>query len=386
MRLNNWIVTILLLVGCWSCIETFEPDIRESFGVLVIEGKITDIPGIHSVTVSRSSPYTNAQYLPVTGCIVRVEDDSGNGVTYNEKGSGTYQTDLEPGFMEVGKAYKLLVFTPDGQAYESDYDFLLACAPIDNLSYKVEIQGTSDPAINHYGIRFYADMTGTPEESRNYLWTLEESWVYRTTYPIQYIWDGFVLHDYTPQLHEYKTCYLTSNLEEFQVGSSNLLATNEINQQSLNFVSNRTPRLREKYSLLVRQHSLSDRAFLFWDGLRKQTGDRFGLFETQPSETRGNIYNVNKPEEKVLGYFFATQVTEKRITITEQLEFPIPDFSCPLDTAIGLGELGTGYLYMMFSLSPFGMGPPYAYSLRECHDCRYRGGVTTKPDNWDDWK
>lgn len=386
MRLSNWIVSILLLVSCWSCIETFEPQIEETHEILVIDGSITDGPGIQSVTVSRSSPYTNVQFQPVSGCIVRVADDAGSGITFTEKGGGIYQSLLEADFLEEGKAYKLLVFTPDGQAYESDYEFLQPAAPIDHLSYKVEIQGTSDPDVNHYGIRFCVDMKGTPEQSRNYLWTLEETWVYHNVLPIQYIWDGSVLQDYTPKLREFETCYLSSTLEEFQVGSSKLLETNEILQQPLNFVSNRTPRLREKYSLLVRQYSLSDDAFLYWDKMKAQTENTGGLFENQPSDARGNIYNVNVPEEKVLGYFNVSQLTEKRITVSERFEFTVPDFNCPLDTAFSLYELGSGYPYIMFSLSPSGIGPPFVYSDKGCHDCRYRGGVTTKPEYWDDLK
>jgi len=384
MRVNKWAIAILLAGLCSGCIEPFEPVIDEESEVLVIDGKLTDTPGIQTIAVARSSPYNNPRFQPVSGCVVHVEDESGDGVTFSETGDGIYQTSLEPGFMTAGKAYKLQVFTPDDETYESDYDSLLSCTLIDDLSYDLEVQGTSNPDINYYGIRFYANVAGSMEESRNYMWTYEETWEYLSDYNIQYIWDGSVLQDYTPQLHGFKICYLTEDLEEFEVGSSSQLEQNEFRNQPLYFVSNQSPRLQEKYSLLVSQHSLSYNAYLYWEKMRAQAGDTGGLFETQPSSSRGNIYNVNDPDEKVLGYFYVSQVQEKRITVSEDFDFPITEFLCPLDTANSLEDFGNDYPYIMYSLSDFGRGPPFGFSLNECHDCTYRGGVTTKPEYWDD--
>jgi len=383
MQLNNGIIAISMLVSCFGCIEPYNPVIDESDKVLVIDGMITDTKGVQTVTISRSSPYNHPRFQPVSGCVVRVEDESGTGITFLESEDGVYQSNLEPSFLGIGKAYKLLVYTPDGNEYESDYDTLLACAPVDSLSYKLETQGTSNPEINYYGIRFYVDVKGSPEDSRNYLWTFEETWIYLTNHPIQYIWDGFVLQDFTPELNEFKRCYLTSRLENIHVGSTSLLEKNEFRQQPLHFVSNQTARLRIKYSLLVLQHSLSNGAFLYWDRMRAQSGDTGGLFETHPSSTRGNIYNTNDHEEKVLGYFFASQVQEKRINVSNNFDFHVAEFFCPLDTVFTVDDLGSDYPYYMFSISFFGRGPPYVYSSKECHDCRYRGGVTTKPEYWD---
>jgi len=374
----------LFLVLATGCIEPFEPDIQESNEVMVIDGRITDQPGIQTISVSISSPYKQPRFRPVSGCVVRVEDDEGFGITFLESEPGIYQSGLEPGFLVVGKAYKLQVIAPDDQVYESDYDVFLACAPIDDLSYRLEVQGTSDPDVNYYGIRFYLDMAGGPEDARNYLWTFEETWEYISYYKIQYIWNGSALLDYTPELHGKKVCYLTKLLENYEVGSSSLLGSNEIRQQPLHFVSNQTPRLQEQYSLLVAQHSLSPEAFLYWDKMRAQSGDAGGLFETQPSRTTGNISNIADSEEKVLGYFFVSQVQEKRITVSEDFDFPIAGFDCPLDTTRSPKDFGKDQPIFLYSVSIMGRGPPYAYSYRECHDCTYRGGVTTKPDYWDE--
>lgn len=384
MRLNNWITGWLLAVLATGCIAPFEPDIEESGMVLVIDGRISDAEEIQTITITRSTPYNEPHFQPVLGCVVRVEDGEGAGISFPETGDGYYQSKLEPGFLSIGKAFKLIVITPDDSRYESAYDTLLACAPIENLSYKLEVQGTSDPDLNYYGVRFYADVTGSPEASRNYMWTYEETWEYLATHKLQYAWDGSVLHDYTPELNGFKICYLTTQLSNFEVGSSSLSDRNEILRQPLHFVSNQTPRLLEKYSLLVSQHSLSRGAFLYWDKLKAQGSNTGGLYETQPAKVIGNICNVADPEEKVLGYFFVSQVKQKRISVSEDFDFPIAPFDCPLDTANSVGDFGVDYPYFMYSISFMGRGPPFAYSWKECHDCTYRGGVTTKPEYWDD--
>ena len=196
-----------------------------------------------------------------------------------------------------------------------------------------------------------------------------------------------------PSLTGFEVCYLTESLDDYEVGSSSLMGSNEIRQQPLYFVSNQTPRLAVRYSLLVAQHSLSNEAFLYWDRMRAQIGDTGGLFETQPSRTTGNITSINNPEERVLGYFFVSQVREKRITVSNKFDFPIVRFFCPRDTVWFPEDLNPPYPYFLYGdilddiIPPLPPGAPdlqYVYSFQECHDCTYRGGVTMKPEYWDD--
>jgi hypothetical protein len=346
------------VVSCNGCIEPFEPDLDEADEVMVINGKLSDTQDIQTISISRSSSYSNPQFRPVSGCVVRVEDEAGHGITFMETSNGIYQSDLEPNFLAVGKAYKLMVVTPEDEVYESEYDSLLACAPIDSLSYRLEEQGTSNPDITYYGIRFYLDMKGSAQESRSYMWTFEETWNYLAYFPIEYIWDGYSLQEFIPRQTGFEVCYMTTGLEEYEVGSSSSSSRNEIRQQPLHFVSNQTPRLAAKYSLLVAQHSLSNGAYLYWSRMKEQTGQTGGLYETQPSRTTGNISNINNPEEKVLGYFFVSQAREKRISVTNHFNFPIVLFSCPMDTVWFPWQLDPPYPYFLFGIKLDDIPPP----------------------------
>ncbi len=386
MRASSVSIGISLLLGLFSCIDPYEPDIGEMQDLMVVNGYITDVPGEHRVEVSRTSPYNYPAYIPVEECVVRVEDNYGEGVTYEERSPGVYAADLDEPFLGVGKAYKLYVFTMDGKEYQSDYDSMLPCPKLENLVYKVEKRETENPLITHYGIQFYVDVKGGGNDSRNFLWKMEETFEYHSTYLIQYIWNDGDMIQFIPPTDSLYICYRTQSVKEVYTASTRYLAANELHGYPLNFVSNQTNKLLIKYSLLVRQYSLSEDAFLYWDRITRMLNESGGLYETQPSVTYGNTYNANDAEEKVLGYFYASQVKEKRLTTKERFDFPIPRPTCDLDTISSFSELQGG-LYYLISLNEFlGVGPPYGTAHPACFNCRLRGGTTEPPEWWYDEK
>jgi hypothetical protein len=380
MQVNRYHILILLMVLCGSCIEPFNPQIEESQEVLVINGIITDRSGLHHVVISRSTPYNDPSFAPVTGCVVTVQDEKGQVVGYSETSPGVYEAYLESGFLQVGKSYALFASTPEGNEYRSDYDSLLACPPVDNIYYELKSHETTDPDITLHGAQFYMDVKGTSETASNYRWLLEETWEYTAPYVADLVWfGGEVLPNLSDSMY---TCYMTNPVKDLFSASTRYLSVNHLYRNPLHYVSNESPRLRIKYSVLVEQHSLTNQAFDYWDHLKSQSGEGGGLYESQPSSTIGNIYNVNDPSEKVLGYFYATQVQQERLALEAISEFELPRYQCVLDTIQSLNELDTSYPHFLFSLSPMGSGPPYLHGRIQCFDCRLYGGTTTPPEFW----
>jgi len=365
---------------CGSCIEPFQPVIKEEQKSLVINGVITDQSGSHQVTISRSSPYLEALYDPVTGCVVRVEDESGNLVLYEEIEPGIYEAHLTSPFLGLNKAYSLMVTTLEGEEYHSSYDTMLVCPPIDTLYYEIESHSTRDHDVNLYGFQFYSELTGTESASSYFRWQLEETWEYNSAALTNAIWNGGIVEPVMADT--VNTCYMTGSIPGLYSASTHNLSENRLIRNKLNFVSNTTPRIKLQYSLLVWQHSLSSDAYRYWEIVKSQSGDSGGLYETQPASATGNIYNSNHPEEKVLGYFYATQVQSKRITVKNEFEFVVPGFSCELDTINSLGELGSNFPHYLYSLDPLGVGPPYITGADHCFNCQLNGGTNEKPDYW----
>ena len=380
MPVNRYRILILMLVLCGSCIEPFNPKIEGSREVLVINGFISDRSGPHQVSISLSTPYNDPSFVPVQGCVVTVEDESGLMVEYSEISPGVYEANLEPSFLQVGKSYSLYVSTPDGNEYRSDYDRILAGSPIDSVYYEVKGQETTDPNRNIKGVQFFVDMKGTPETASNYRWLMEETWMYTAPHMANYIWTGEMIVPVFPSNHE---CYLTEIVNGFFSASTRYLSVNQLNRSSLHYVTNESPRLELKYSVLVEQHSLSDPAYDYWDRMESQARSGGGLYDSQPSSTIGNIYNVNDPSERVLGCFYATQVKQKRTTFYNRGDFNVKGIKCALDTIQSVDELGNDYPYDLISLDPQSMGgPPYLVGSKKCFDCTLtlHGGTTTIPE------
>jgi len=376
MRVNSYhIILILIVCICSSCIEPFEPVINENQEVIVINGVITDKPGIYSVTVSLSTPYNNPVYAPISGCVVSVTDNMGNMEFYSEnpEREGTYEAWLDRPFLGVGKSYSVQVITPSDRVYASDYDTLLSCPPIDSLYYQQKMSGGEDPTDHWHGLQFYNDVRGGPGGTRNYRWKATATWIYHSPlYPGKVIYYGVPMDLLEDTV---STCYMTEHIATIFAASTRLLTENNIYQNRLHFVSDQTPRLRERYSLLLEQQSLTDQAYAYWVQIAGRSSNSASLYETQPSSIRGNIYNIHSPSQKVLGCFYATQIQEKRIFVDcRELGFKVKIFYCIPDKSITAADLPRFGIYYVDS------GGYWAPS--ECFDCTLLGGDNEKPDFW----
>jgi hypothetical protein len=370
----------LIMLCTVSCVEPFQPEIKERQDLLVVNGRITDKPGTHYVRISRASPYNDPGFIPVEGCVVRVEDQDGRGVTYSEYEPGNYQADLEESFLDINNAYRSYVYS-DGEEYLSDYDSLLPCPPVDSLYYEVDLPVSDDPDITFMGgVQIYIDIKGEKGDSRNFLWELEGTYKYVADYYIQYLWENDSLYEFDPPSDSLTHCYMSERITEIFTASTRHLVANDLNKYPLNYVSAWGPRLRFEYGLLVTQYSLSDEAFHYWEKIRTLTDEEGGLYEKQPANAEGNIYNVNDPKEKVLGFFYASQLQEKWIQFKRPLvNVYTMDEPCWLQLA-DLDHLESGSF--MVSVDDDGLGPPYGSGNNECFDCRMQGGSLEPPAHW----
>lgn len=384
MPANRALIWIVFSLGCVSCVEPYEPELNEPQEMMVINGVITDLPGEHTVEISRSAPYNTTAYQPVSGCMVAVEDGLGEIHTYREMEPGIYHADLPATFLAVGNCYSVRVVTPEGSSYRSDYDTLLACPPVDSVYYEVRSQPTSDPDLTLQGIQFYSDVSGGSGSAGNFRWVLEETWAYKSVWTSTYIWQGEELPVILKE-DTVRKCYMTGRISSVFTATTRSLSGRGIRRNPLHYVSNATPRLHIRYSLLVDQQSLTNRAFEYWDLLRSHIQESGGLFETQPPVVSGNVYQTEDPGERVLGYFYATQSRKKRIFVESGFDFITPTYTCKLDTFMTLEAMREIYQrtpVYLFSLDPEGPFPPYLTAAYQCFDCRLIGGTNKKPEYW----
>lgn len=379
------LVILLITVLVSGCVEPYTPDIKESQESLVVEGLLTDQPGGQTIYLSRSSRFSDPALIPERHCQVRVVDENGTSYWFAEQEEGVYQGWMAASQLVRGTAYKLSILTADGKEYESEYETLSSpCPSIDSVYFELETVGTTDPQQPLEGIQFYIDLDAGEDQARNYRWELVETWEYYAANIIQYYYDGHDLY-VMPDPFNYYRCWYTGRINNIYTSTTKHSVSNRIYKYPLHFVSSETNRLQIRYSLLVKQFSLSDDAYQYWDQMRRQQQESGGLYETQPAQIRGNVYNINDPGELVLGFFNVASSSEKRIFVDVHRKFKFPRIDCTLDTINNMYEIPPPIYYpvYMLSLSPMGTGPPYGVGRGICFDCTSEGGTIVKPYFWE---
>jgi len=369
------ILMTLLLKGC---IEPYYPDVGNTQHSIVIYGTLTDKEGYHYIHVSRSVPFNSSENIPVQNCIVEIFDNFRNTIQFYESEPGLYEQWIDQEFLETGRKYKLRVTAGDS-IYESRYETMLACPPVDNVYFEIEKKETADPENPLYGIQFYTDLNTQTGDAKNYRWELEETWEYHSEYLIKIYWNGREMIYLPVGSDSLFFCWDSGSIYEIYTGSIKNITTNILSRIPLNYVSNETSRLKVKYSLLVKQYSLSDTAYDYWSQLQKFSQETGGLYETQPPQIRGNIFNINNNNEIVLGNFNVSGFSEKRIFVSEKFNFfPISYYCEPYYPEMGviLGKQPVYFLRMAQDIRLW-------LANRECFDCTLLGGTTQKPDFWE---
>ncbi|HLO89805.1 MAG TPA: DUF4249 domain-containing protein [Lentimicrobium sp.] len=365
-----------------SCIKEYDPQIKSSDqSNYVVMGHITDDGGMQTVNVSLSSPSENPEYIPMDGCNVTVSDNHGNRFLFESTGKGNYTGNIQPAFFEQGTLFMVRVITPAGDTILSDYDRYYQVPAVDSVYYTREDIESNTIGVFTKGIRFYVNLDAKGYTARNFMWEAVETYEYHVAYPIEWYYDGQVHHIWPPDSSKL-VCWMTKQIPYIFTLSTKNLTENEYNRFPLQFVDNRTNRLLIGYSLLVRQYSLSDSAYRYWDEMRINSVEQGGLFTKQPLSVKGNLHIAGKPGERVLGAFTVSSVQSKRIFVqnVENLPIEIESTCNPAPLRRGLREISP-YDYPAYLL-----GDQFGYSLvvlnENCVNCMIAGGINVKPDFW----
>ena len=365
----------MLVAG--SCISPFIPEINETQEMLVVEGIITDQPGVNVVKLSRSVPLNEeSSSNPVKGCTVTIDDDAGNSFNLTETAAGTYVTDTSEFQGIIGRKYQLKIKVNSSsspvRSYESALMEMKPVPPIDSLYYeKVTLKQRADLTPVMQGCRIFLDTHDPSGICEYYRWDYKETWKFRVPY------------DITNDI-----CWISNSSSEINIKTTASLSENRVNKFPVIFISNTSDRLNEKYSLLVNQYSLTEDEYDYWSKLQIISEEAGSLYDITPSSITGNIYCIDDPGEQVLGYFSVSAKTSKRIFIEDNFAgLPNLYLKCATDTVFnndtipGLNQ----YIWVIMTFD-YAM-PPYKIltTYETCADCTVRG-TKTKPVWWRDDK
>jgi hypothetical protein len=378
----------VLFCWCSGCIERYYPnedDLKK--GTLVINAHLTDQPGEQVIEISRSVGLTNPSFDPQSGSFAEVIREDGELREFSEFKPGYYKADLDESFLQTGMSFMLHVTTPDGFDYESGFDKLRPVPAIDSLYYLVESNSFASETDSVSGVRFYVDFTYDNEAYEYIRWDLTETYEFHNPDMEGYILDVDFKMKELPDTSNYRICYITNDLSTIHSMSLGILDFGIYIKKPFTFVPNiqQEQKLHHKYSLLVKQYSLSEEAFHYWNELKKTSQEQGFLFDRQPALLKSNIHNVNDDSEVVLGFFSMASVAEKRAFAIkpEGLDLSFYEWYCfPIPRGPG-GPLTKEDLPLYFARGWMDGEPSFGLINKHCVDCReYKNSTHIMPEFW----
>ncbi len=358
----------IFLVMVAGCTVEFNPDSNENKEQLVVEGMITDQNRVNRIRLSKSQSIGKPlAFKPVTGAIVTVTDEKGIVTTLTESPAGTYSTDSTEFRGRIGGSYSLNIKI-NNVNYVTDFIEMKPVPPITSLYYeKVVITASRDTTEVEEGCSIYVDSYDPSGKCLFFRWDYAETWEYRIPYAVTN-----------------RVCYVTERSDEILIKNTSLYSQARVSKYPVLFISNKSDRLKEKYSVLVRQYSLNETEYKFWERVQSISRNVGDLYDITPMAIPSNIRRGDDPKETVLGYFSVSAVTQKRLFIKDHF-YGLPHFFiyCATDTAEGaLPETGLNTEYWVIEdygdeLPPFWV----ITTFRECADCTTRG-TGVMPSFW----
>jgi hypothetical protein len=204
-------------------------------------------------------------------------------------------------------------------------------------------------------------------------------------------------------------CWKSSKSTEINTGEVYSGVSNYARMEHIKFIApDESDRLTVQYSILVKQYSVSQKEFNFWNNLKAVNETEGDIFGSVPFAVLSNVKNKNNPAESVAGYFQVSAASEKRkfISSTEiaPLNLPRFNYNCsrfsfsPSDLGrnpITGGSYTWDEIYNMYSTAPgiafvepfydsdSGTLSKLVFTSTGCADCA-RSGSSVKPDFWVD--
>jgi hypothetical protein len=188
-------------------------------------------------------------------------------------------------------------------------------------------------------------------------------------------------------------CWANNNSTSIILGSTVKLTNDVIDDQFIATIPSFSEKLGIRYSILVKQYTLSKAAFEYFEIMKKNTEELGSIFGPLPSQQNGNIKNIKDEKEPVVGFIYATNQKEKRIFIDNKdisyvWSIKKPNSEVCLESEIMQTTNLTTYFASGVLVPTYGIYDPsgsaiigYGYAPRICVDCTLRG-TKQKPSFW----
>ena len=308
---------LILLTLIYGCIDPIELDISEELRILVVEGFISTGPGPHQIKLSKSGKFGD-----LLKSVIKNEVDADVWIRAND-GNVTFLTEVSPGTYftpdnwraELNKSYTLNIITGAGTQYTSSPETIVPVAPIDSLILQFKKIPTAEPAIFISGVEVFARFQDPPDSRDFYIWRNNGTYIIETR-PALFT----IVPRLGPPIPAPKDCCSICWIFEFNADFSIKILDDKnsngtINTELAAFIPDNGLRFSSKYMAVIHQLSISSEAHAFFDLLEKQLSIDGDIFDPPPATIRGNMINLDRQDENVIGYFHASDVSIDTIFI-----------------------------------------------------------------------
>lgn len=302
--LYRWLSYTLLILTA-SCVSELVLPIRQTERRLVVEGLVTD-SAPPWVRLTYSGQYNSNNPAPpelvINDALVAIQDQEGHRVRLvPDPDRPAYYILADSNVVgQTNHVYTLLVTLPDGTRYASKPERLNPVPSLDPLQaqYRRGLSELGQP--DYYDILI--DTQDPPQAGNYYRWST-----------LAYLWRWV---KYDPNHNSDPLCVCSCWVPYFGPPTE-VLSDALINGKR---ISNRLVYSSPIYSVgaqyvQVQQYSLTRAAYQYWTLFEQQRTRTGSLFDPQPASIEGNVRAVDDTTQLALGFFGASAVSQRRLTI-----------------------------------------------------------------------
>lgn len=367
-----------LALALGACRDPYRPAIQsEEKSYLVVEGILVLGDRPTRIRLSRTFMLDDTARLRwEDGAQVLVENRQGDVKILHRQAEGEYvHPNLE---LRMNEEYRVRIRTTNGDEFESDYVKPKLSPPIDSIGWK----------LDEDGLTVYVNSFDPAGEARYYLWDYGETYEIHSYYFSDQIYEDYYIRPRRLPEEQVYQCWKYDSSVNIILATTSRLEEDSLLEAPVAYFNRHDEKLSVRYSMLLRQYAIAEEAYQYLALMRQNTEQIGTIFDPQPTDIRGNIRCVNKPEDPVIGFVMASSVQERRKFISNAEVAPWryqqycpPDTIAPQDV---IDKLDGGALSVYHAeLNILTLNIDYylaAYPF--CVDCRNRGGDLNKPAFW----
>ena len=375
-------LVFVLLATLLGCRTPYEPEVPATeLRVLVVEGYL-DTEGLKSeLKLSRTAPLgASSAFIPELRAKVVLKSASGQVFSLTETGLGTYIFERN---IDEKQTYLLEIELSSGERYVSESLQPIVTPEIIDAGFKRDEEG----------VEVFVSTQGNANAD-DFLWTFEETWIYRPRIRTAYI--------YVPEIRNVRDrkdseqtslCFKTQRSPGILLETSSRFKDQVVFQKTITEIPTGDERIMERYSILVSQKGLASKDVPFWEILKKNTEDIGSIFSPLPSLIGGNIKSLDAAKSPVIGQVSLGVIRQRRIYIN-QVQVSPWNFLDPRFNDCTIGEeavlakdyqtiFGNGAVVPTRPLMAGTTIIGYYPSSRKCTDCSLYASKL-KPSFWID--